>query len=163
MASLYELDQAVFTILENGLIFDEETGEILFDEENFGELEIERNTKMENVALYIKGLESDAAAIRAEEKSLADRRAVKERKAERLRDYLKRSMQTFGDTRIETPRCVVSFRKSEAVEIDDEELIPQSWITYKKSVDKAGIKKALKAGEFVHGAQLVERQNLQIK
>lgn len=163
MASLYELDQAVVTILENGLVFDPETGEILWDEENFAELEIHRTEKIENVALYIKGLESDAAAIRAEEKALAERRNVKEKKAERLRDYLTRSMEAFGDTKLETPRVALSFRKSEAVEIEDETLISQDFINYKRTVDKAGIKKALKAGKYVHGAQLVERKNLQIK
>lgn len=163
MASLYELDQAVLTVLENGLVFDEETGEILFDSDNFDALEGERNEKLESVALYIKSLDADAAAIRAEEKSLAERRGVKERKAERLRDYLTRSMESFGDTKLETPRVALSFRKSVAVEIEDEALIPQVWVNYKRSIDKAGIKKALKSGEFVNGAQLVERQNLQIK
>lgn len=163
MASLYELNQAVLAVLENGLVFDEETGEIIWDEENLDALEMERNDKLESVALFIKNLESEAAAIRAEEKLLAERRGVKERKAERMRSYLSDSMTAFGDTRIETPRCVVSFRKSQAVEIEDEALIPSSWITYKPSINKAGIKKALRAGDFVHGAQLVERQNLQIK
>lgn len=163
MASLYELDQAVLAVLENGLVFDEETGEILWDEDNFNQLEIERKDKLESVALYIKSLEADAAAIKAEEKALSDRRAVKEKKAERLRGYLSYSMECFGDRKLETPRVAIGFRKSEVVEIEDEALIPQTWLKYKTSVDKAGIKKALKAGEFVHGAQLIERQNLQIK
>ena len=163
MASLYELDQAVLTVLENGLVFDEETGEILWDEDNFNQLEIERKDKLESVALYIKSLEAEASAIRSEEKALADRRSVKEKKVERLRSYLSYSMECFGDRKLETPRVAIGFRKSDAVEIEDESLIPQTWIKYKPSIDKAGIKKALKAGECVHGAQLVERQNLQIK
>lgn len=165
MASLYELDQAVLAVLDNGLIFDEETGEILFDEDNFDQLEMLRSDKMENVALYIKSVEADAAAIKAEEKALKDRREVKEKKAERLRDYLTRSMQTFGDTKLETPRVALSFRKSEQVEIVDEGKLPPDYCRTKTTVtpDKAAIKKAIKSGEAVDGATLVERQNLQIK
>lgn len=163
MASLYELDQAVLAVLDNGLVFDEETGEILWDEDNFNQLEIERNDKLESVALYIKSLDAEASAIRAEEKALAERRSIKEKKVERLRSYLSYSMECFGDRKLETPRVAIGFRKSQVVEIEDEALIPQPWVKYKPSIDKAGIKKALKAGEYVHGAQLVERQNLQIK
>lgn len=163
MASLYELDQAVLAVLENGLIFDPETGEVLFDEENFDELEGARNDKMENVALYIKGLEADAAAIRAEEKALTERRSIKERKAERLRDYLTRSMQRFSDPGLETPRVAISFRKSESVEITGD--VPRAFCKVEEKVtpDKKAIKAAIKGGETVEGAQLIERQNIQIK
>lgn len=163
MASLYELDQAVLTVLENGLVFDEETGEILFDEDNFNELEGARNDKMENVALYIKSLDADALAIRAEEKALAERRSIKERKAERLRDYLTRSMQTFGDTKLETPRVAISFRKSESVEITGD--VPRGFCKVEEKVtpDKKAIKAAIKGGETVEGAELITRQNIQIK
>ena len=165
MASLYELDQAVLTVLDNGLIFDEETGEILWDEDNFNQLEVERNDKLEAVALYVKSLDADAAAIKAEEKKLADRRSIKERKAERLRSYLTFSMQTFGDTKIETPRVALSFRKSESVEITDASYLPRVFCKIEEKItpDKKAIKQALKAGETINGAELVTRQNLQIK
>jgi hypothetical protein len=163
MASLYEIDQAVLTVLDNGLVFDNETGEVLFDEDNFNELEVERQAKLEAVSLYIKNLEADAAAIRAEEKALAERRQAKERKAERLREYVTRSMQTFGDVKLETARVALSFRKSIAVKIMHEGRIPTRYIEYKPQVKRAELKKALQAGDEVPGAILVERQNLQIK
>jgi hypothetical protein len=163
MASLYTIDQAVLTLLDNGLVFDAETGEVLFDEDNFDQLEIERQAKLEAVALYVKGLEAEAAAIRAEEKALAERRQAKERKAERLREYVARSMRMFGDSKLETARVALSFRRSEAVKIMNERRIPHGFLIMKPSIDKTAIKKALKAGQEVNGAILVERQNLQIK
>ncbi len=164
MASLYELDQAVLSVLDNGLVFDEETGEIIWDEDNFEQLEGERKEKLESVALYIKSLDADALAIKTEEKKLADRRAVKERKAERLREYVSRSMQTFGDPKIETPRVALSFRKSQAVEIWDADEIPAIYLRQAAPTpDKAAIKKALRNGESISGASLAERQILQIK
>jgi hypothetical protein len=161
--SLYAIDQAVLTVLENGLVFDEETGEVLFDEDNFTSLEGARNDKLEAVALYVKQLEAEAAAVRAEEKTLAARRQAKERKAERLREYVARSMQAFGDVKLETARCALSFRKSETVELTDPERVPTTFVSYQPKIDKAAIRKALKAGEDVQGAELVTRQNLQIK
>lgn len=161
--SLYEIDQAVLTVLENGLVFDEETGEVYFDGDNFATLEGVRNDKLESVALYVKNLEAEAAAMRAEEKTLAARRQVKERKAERLRQYVSDSMQAFGDSKIETARVALSFRKSETVELFAPDLVPTTFVTYQPKIDKAAIKKALKSGEEIMGAELVTRQNLQIK
>lgn len=164
MASLYELDQAVLTVLESGLIFDEETGEIIWDEENFAQLEMERTAKLESVALFIKNLEADIAAMKAEEQTLAKRRSVKEKKAQWYRHYLSESMRSFGDTKLDTPRCVLSFRKSEFVEITDESKIRADlWKKADPKPDTAAIKKALKSGEAIEGAVLKERQNLQIK
>ena len=163
MSSLYELDQAVLTVLDGGLVFDEETGEIYWDEDNFAQLEMERNAKLESVALFIKGLEAEASAIRTEERSLAERRSIKEKKVERLRDYLTRSMETFGDKKLETPRVALSFRRSEQVDVFDESMLPNRFCKTKTTPDKAAIKKAIKDGETVDGAILVERQNLQIK
>lgn len=162
--SLYELDQAVITVLENGLVFDEETGEVLFDADNFETLEGERNAKLEAVALYIKSLDAEAAAMKAEEKALAKRREARERKAERLRKYVADSMTAFGDPKLETARCSISFRKSEAVEVTDvNALRADFWKQAAPTVDRTAIKKAIKAGEVVEGAELVTRQNLQIK
>ena len=164
MASLYELDQAVLAVLDNGLVFDEETGEILWDEDNFNQLEIERNDKLESVALYVKSLEAEAAAIKAEEKALANRRSVKEKKVARLRGYLTESMQAFGDTKLETPRVAVSFRKSQVVEVWDARELPEDYLKHPEpKPDKTAIKAAIKAGWDVPGADLVERQNIQIK
>ena len=163
--SLYQIDNAVLTVLEDGLVFDEETGEILFDPDNLDELEVERNAKLEAVALFIKSLEAESAAMSEEERKLAERRGRNDRKAERLRRYLSDSMQRFGDTKLETARVSLGFRRSESVEVIDQAALPVEFIKVKmtETPDKAAIKKALKAGQQVAGAQLVENKNLQIK
>ena len=163
--SLYQIDNAVLTVLEDGLVFDEETGEILFDPDNLDELEVERNAKLEAVALFVKSLEAESAAMREEERKLAERRGRNERKAERLRKYISDSMQRFGDTKLETARVSLGFRRSESVEVVDQAALPVEFVKVKmtETADKAAIKKALKAGQQVAGAQLVENKNLQIK
>ena len=163
--SLYEIDKAVVTVLDDGLVFDEETGEIVFDADNLDALETERNAKLEGVALYIKSLEAEADAMKAEEKALAERRAVREKKAERLRRYRSDSMLALGDTKLETARVSLRFRKSESVVIEDQASLPVEFLKVKmtETPDKTAIKKAIKAGAEVAGAALVENKNLQIK
>lgn len=153
---LYEIDAALEALI------DQETGEIA-DFEAFEALQMEREAKLENVGCWVKNLLSDAAGIKAEEKALADRRKALENRAESLKRYLARAL---GDgTKFSTPRVALSWRKSEAVEVNvpvDE--LSDEFLTFRDpEPNKAAIKEALKNGETVPGCEIVERQNLQIK
>lgn len=159
--NLYELKEEYLKTLDS-IEVDEETGEVL-GMDLVDLLDGAFEEKAESVALYIKELLSDAKAIREEEKALADRRAAKERKAEALKDYLANTLLALGKQKLETPKVALGFRKSTVVEISDESLIPAEFIKVKPSVDKAGVKAALKDGAFIPGAELKDQQNLQIK
>ena len=162
MAKLYEIDRRILQVIESGFAFDEDTGEV-WEAEDLEDLEAERNEKLEACALYIKDMEADAAAIRAEETALAERRRAKERRAESLRSYVAASMMAAGQSSMETARCSLRFRRSEAVEVTDAEALPAEMQSVKVTPNKAAIRKALKAGHEVAGARLVENQNLQLK
>ena len=150
MASLFEIDNGILELLENGFnlaCIDEETGEI--DETKAAEyleaLQLERGAKVENIALYVKSLTSEAEAIKAEEKRLKERREQKERKAERLKEYLKSSMLAFNEPKFETARVALSFRTSKTVVVSDMEKLDKAYIKEKVeySADKTAIKKAI--------------------
>ena len=116
--TLYQLDEALEAVISGGFVVDEETGEVLFDCENLDALREQRNATLEAVALFVKNLDAEAAAIRSEVAALTARQKAAERKAERLRDYLTRSMLTGAEgalERLETPRVRVTFRRSAAV------------------------------------------------
>lgn len=70
MATLYEIDATIMDCV------DTETGEII-DEEKLNSLLMERSAKLEGVALWIKNLDSDAAAIRAEREALEKRQKTR--------------------------------------------------------------------------------------
>ena len=74
-------------------------------------------------------------------------------------------MQQFGVEKIETPTLKLSFRKSESVEIIDEKDVPGNFFETKtvSTVSKTKIKEAIKEGQTIPGAQLITKQNLQIK
>jgi hypothetical protein len=128
-----------------------------------GELE----EKAQSVAYMIRNLEVTADAIKAFEVAQAERRKAIERRAESLREYIRRSMEACGITKIEGPGIALSFRKSSAVVIDEPALIPAEFLRTPEppppSPDKKLIADAIKAGKEVAGAHVEHRQSLQIK
>ena len=162
---LYEIDEQLAAAIEAA--FDPETGEIL-DEDAFGrmnELEMERETKLEGVALWVKDLLAEADAVKAEKDKLAKRERQLKDKADHLKDWLAYGLQ--GE-KLKTPRVVVSWRSSEAVEydpdkIDVDKMDPDFLKLPPVELNKAAIKAALKEGREVPGFWLDKRQNIQIK
>jgi hypothetical protein len=123
-------------------------------------------TKAQNVAMFTRSLEATAAAIKAAEQAQRQRREAIERRAAALREYIARCMQSAGVQRIEAPMLRLSFRKSSAVVIDGEDLIPVRFMRTPEPVrptpDKKAIAEAINAGQDVPGAHIEARQCLQI-
>ena len=156
MATLYEI---VKEIEDFQFQIDDETGEILnFDE--LDALELEKNTKVENICLLIKNLRSDAEAYKAEKNSFELKRKHAENKANRLTAYVQ---YILAGEKIKSSKVNVSYRKSEKVECVDMLMVDPDYLKYTPELDKTKIKEAIKAGVEVKGCQLVERQNVQIK
>lgn len=164
--TLYEIDQAIMAALEGAI--DPETGEVLDDAlmADYEQLQMDRETKIENIGCYIKNLEADAAAIKAEAKNLTARAKVCENKAEHLRNYLQFCLD---GQKFQSSKLAVSFRKSQAVNVDIGILLAypdecDDYLRYKEpEADKAKIKAALKAGEIIPGCELVDNVSMIIK
>ena len=165
--TLYEINSQINNLMD--IIFDsvdEETGEV--DPELMAQLStlnLERDQKIDNIGAYIKNLDAEAKAIKDEMDALKKRLDQKKKRIESLKEYVAQDLLAHGETKKERPRVVFSFRKSKAVEITDETLLPKNFLTIKTEVkpDKVEIKHAIDAGKEVPGAELVERQSLQIK
>ena len=155
MATLYEIDQAILECL------DLETGELI-DPERLESLQMERSQKIENIVLWIKNLQSDALAFKAEKDAFADREATAKKKVEQLKEWLAKALD---GQKFSTTRCAVSFRKSETVEVNDIAHIPAELMRVKTTYepDKMTIKALLKDGKEIEGCRLVEKLNAQIK
>ena len=128
-----------------------------------GELE----HKAQNVALMVRSLEADAAAIKQWSDDALERAFSVQSRANSLREYLSRSMQACGIEKITGPSVALSFRTSQAVVIDEPDLVPEEFMRLPEpsspSLNKLAISTALKAGFEVPGAHLKARKNLQIK
>lgn len=127
--------------------------------------------KADSIACMLKEMEATAAAIKAEEDRLSERRRSKERTYERMKQYLSDMLLHAGVSNIETSRSQLRFRKSETVTIADEsefirwaEENHDDLLNYKEPViNKTAVKKAILAGEELSGARLETRQNLIIR
>ena len=152
--TLYEIDQKLLDCI------DLETGEIL-NEERLNELQMERSEKLEKVALWIKELNAEADALKAEKQAFADRQKAAENKAESLKKWLANAL---AGEKFKTTKVMVSFRKTKSVEVSDIFALDENYVKYSEpTADKAAIKKAIEAGEIVKGAQLVEGTSISIK
>lgn len=140
---------------------DEETGEI--DTEKLAALEEERNTKISNIACWIKDLGAEAEALKAEKMALAKRQESAEHKQEQLKRYLQAALEgeKFKDS-----KCSISYRKSESVEIDDDldlAKLPENLVKVEIKPSKTAIKEAIKSGLDIEGCHLVTKESIQIK
>lgn len=152
MASLYEIDRRILALV------DEETGEIT-DFEQLDKLQLERDDKIENIALWIKNLKSDEESYKAEKQAFEERQAKQKR--ESLERYLSAAL---NGEKFKTAKVECSFRKSQRVEVDDVASLPDEFLKYKDpEADKTAIKEAIKEGKEIAGARLVTALNLQIK
>ena len=161
MANLFEIDKAIMDAWD--ACVDPETGEI--DESKYAEMEalqVEFDTKVENLACWAKNLTSDAVQLKAEAAAMADRAKAAERKAESLKRYIAAALK---GSKFETPRVSIGWRKSTAVMIAEGAQIPQEYVRTKvtSEPDKAAIKAALVAGKEIDGCVLETRNNITLK
>lgn len=152
--NLYEIDSAILDCM------DIETGEI-FDIDRFEELALTRDAKIENICLWIKNLNAEIEALKAEKDAFAKRQKSAENKVESLKKYITGYLE---GTPFESTKVKVSFRKSESLEIAEGTIIPDEFLRFKEpEVNKTELKNAVKAGLAIEGVQVVEKQNIQIK
>lgn len=153
MATLYEINEQIA-----GLV-DPETGEIA-DFEAFEKLNLDLDTKIKNIALWIVNLRSDAEQLEEQEKKFRGRKTAAKNKAESLKKLLDGFL--CGEKR-SFPEVVISYLKSERVTVDDDAKLDDRFLRIKTEIDKDALKDALKHGESIEGARLEVKNNIQIK
>ncbi len=123
--------------------------------------------KLDGCAGWIKSLQRQQEAIRAEEIELARKRHLVERQEKAFRSSMLRCLWTLDGHKIKraTWSASVSIRKESKVEITDEQMLPRDirfWRIKKEPAIDA-IKEALKSGEKIPGATLIDTEVLQIR
>ena len=152
--NLFQIDEEIMSCV------DMETGEIV-DTERLEQLQMDRDTKIENIACWIKNLLSDAEALKAQKQAFADRQKAAENKAESLKKYL---ASHLDGQKFSTDKVAISFRKTSAVNVTNIGQIPAEYLKYAEpTVDKTAVKNAIKAGVSIAGAEIVEGQSISIK
>ena len=163
MRALYEIDQDILDCV------DLETGEIL-DTEKLDALQMERERKLEGVALWIKDMKAEAAAVKEEADKLTARKKALDNKIEGLKTWL---LMALDGEKLKTPRCNVYQTHNQRVAVADEPKLisflqtleePEKFLRFKDpELKKDEIKKALKDGTIIPGAELEETESVVIK
>ena len=154
MSTLYEINAAILACV------DLETGEII-DEEQLAALQLEREQKIENVALWYKNLLSDAEQYAAEEAAFKKKKLQAQAQAERLKVFLRDALQ--GD-KYKSTRVSISYRTTPRVIVDDVLNLPPRFVRFAApEPNKTEIAAAIKAGEEVNGAHIESSQSIIIK
>jgi hypothetical protein len=143
-----------------------EEGELTQDLEN--ELVINQNElqiKAESYAYAIKSLDGDVSIIDEEIKRLRALKEAKTNAIDRMKEAVVNAFQIYGITEVKSATLKLSLRRSESVEVINQDQLPECFIKAKTTYtpDKIAIKDAIKSGLTVEGAVIVENFNLQIK
>jgi len=116
-----------------------------------------------NYGFVIKSIENEIYLIESEIKRLQEIKKIKNNAVDRLKNAITEAMQLYGFDKIESHNLKLSFRKSESVEIINENQIEDKFKKQSFTIDKTSIKNAIKNGENVEGAIVEVNYNLQIK
>lgn len=158
---LYELPDALRAAFD-ALEVDEETGEII-NGEALEQVEAEARDKLEGTALYMRELDADAKSLGDEIARLQARKRSIERRTEWLKQYMRPALDAMGG-KLKTPRATIYKMRTQKVLIDCKpENLPQAFQRMEIKPDLAGLKKALKSGEKIQGAYLVDNESIVIR
>ncbi len=119
--------------------------------------------KVDQTAHVLAALDYEARAATDEMARLAERREHAIKAQKRLESYLCRIIANRGGKPLIGETNTLSVRTSDAVDITDVSIVPEEYIkvSVTRTPDKTAIKKALKSGVDVPGADLEFRSNLQ--
>ena len=163
MRPIYEIDQDILDCV------DMETGEIL-DAEKLTALQMERERKLEGVALWVKDLSAEAAAVKEEADKLTARKRALDNKITAIKSWL---LIALDGEKLKTPRCNVYLTHSQRVSVADEEKLisflktlkePERFLKFREpELRKDEIKKALKEDFEIPGAALETTESVVIR
>ena len=111
------------------------------------------------VGAFVLNVDADIQTLKDHKSKIDERIKALTNRNEGLKNYLRSNMEACGISKIESPMFNVSIRKpSKSVDILDKDLIPEEYIktTITTTPIKADISKAIKAGEMIPGAQLID-------
>ena len=173
--NLYQIDNAIKEVIENGFKIDEETGEVLFDTTNLEELQESLTTKMNNIIGYVKDLDIQAENLKKVADDFSERAKRVSKRSEKLKEYLSSYLQANDMMdRQEFTNGTTSFRKSSVLNIVNEDELVKYLKNSRKykdllteeveyKIDKRGIKAKIQDGEEIPQCEIIEKNNLQIK
>ena len=172
--NIYNLPHEVELLLEEYYnCFDPETGEMTCTQEEIDIIQAKmdemKNQSNEIMEWYLKDRVNRMARVDVLEKE-GERIALQVKKEKKRIDQIENLLdrvfsRVYENKPILIGTFTVSYRKSDAVIVDNEDLIPKDYKTEvtETKIDKKALKEAIKWGAEVAGAHVENRTNLSIK
>lgn len=161
--TLFEIDEAIANCVkldDREDYVDVSTGEIV-DVQALDALKMERNTKIRNIACWIRNLEAEEKALGEQEKIFANRKKAAHNKKEQLKSYLAASL---AGEKWKNNEVQITWKKSYPVEVTDIKKLSSYYLRYKEpEVNKTLLGNDLKAGIKIDGAMIVEKNNMSVR
>ena len=160
---LYEInDQLELLLNEIHSIAEENEGEVPDDLSNkLDSLNLLKETKIFDIAKYIKTLKVKSEGIKNEIEKLQSRYKTYNNCINSLKRYLKMNIET--GRKYEDSAVKISWRKTDSVEIINLNIIPDKYIERKIVAHLLDIKSDLKANINVPGVKLQHNNNIVIR
>lgn len=162
------MKQSLYNITEDQRLINamlEETGGELTPEIEEAMLITEENfiSKAEAYGATISEYDAQAEACAQEIKRLQAFKKTCENVSKRMKERISDAMMTFDKDKVTAGTFRFSFRKSTAVVVENEELIPEEYFRTERTICRKELMDALKAGEIIAGAMIETRQTLQMR
>lgn len=122
-------------------------------------------TKAQGYAYVIKQNEANTKIVDEEIKRLQEIKKRLGKANNHLGLALLNAIDLFELDKIELPTITVGTQRSSSLQITDESKIPLKFIKIKQEtmIDKVAIKEAIKNGETIRGAEIIENKHLNIR
>jgi len=160
--NLYEINKDLNNLILSAVDADGVINEAF--ESDIDSLVMAKEEKLLNCAKYIKNEMAFVEMLKKEEQSLSTRRKQIEKRVDWMKKYVVGNME--AGEKVKDHQAQLSTIKSSSVEIIDEKLIPKELCNHIPEcwkVDRTAVKKAIKAGNELEGAKMVDKLNLQVK
>jgi len=119
--------------------------------------------KMDGIVRLVRNWEAEADAVDEEVRRLRGRSVSLRNQSKRLREYAVNCLKAANRFKVTLPIATAYIGKTEVVEITAPmEALPAKYVKVILEPDKIGIRRALKGGEDIEGAELVQREYLLI-
>lgn len=176
MSNIYNIPTEIEKALENYYAcFNEETGELIVSQEEMDAcqavLDELKNQSDDIIKWYLEDRANRKARVdmlKSEIERLEKLAGTEQKRIDRAEHLIGRLFERVYEGKpINVGTFVVSYRKSDAVIIEDETRIPSEFMKTPEppapKPDKTAIKEAIKGGAVIPGASIETRNNLQIK
>lgn len=147
----------------------EETGEIVDNtdllSQLFNDLEMDLSEKLVNTAYLIKEIETSEKALKDEAKRLNEKAKVLENRQTRIKELIKTTLESSGQTKIKTDKFNFSVTTRKSLNYDNVNMfgLDREFVRVKEELDKNKIKDYVKAGGSIDGVFEVEISSLTIR